>query len=537
MITGDIQDWQITASSSYPQEWDEGCHERYGRVYQPDGYGWCAKYKSSSEWLQVDLGVAAKITGVMTQGRGDGTEWVTSFMMSYSLDAFHWQYVTDLYGNQRVFEGNTDSYTVKHSYLDDPIVARFVKFHTVHWHRHPSMRVEILGCQVCKAQLGLPPYGKLTASSHKEWKEGQSCLADDGFIMTNKGWCPRKNKENEWLQIDIGPPTLVTGVVTRGRGDTGRKHWVTRFKISYSNDTQKWEFYRDATHLGAKEFGGNVDKDIERYHYLNNPFVARYVRFHPLDWNKRISMRAGVIGCPFKVENLAYRKESWINNKRHYKRHIRNQWMHGHAARAVDGDYDQSLHSCTILDNFYVEKPVWMVDLGKKGAKVSGVMVITWQGQGQDRNTNYHDYMYNLDRLVVYISDKKTNAIPDDKSGSRCGEISRLNDAIFRPRLHVQCHNMVRGRYVYIEAWGVANRWSRLFSAVLCERDRERDIGIVAAVNSGSVADILSVSTFMYTSGRYYGHGRGYPDILNSRNRRLATPMTSHQLRANQKAS
>ena len=38
----------------------------------------------------------------MTQGRGDGTEWVTSFMMSYSLDAFHWQYVTDLYGNQRV---------------------------------------------------------------------------------------------------------------------------------------------------------------------------------------------------------------------------------------------------------------------------------------------------------------------------------------------------------------------------------------------------------------------------------------------------
>ena len=62
MITGDIQDWQITASSSYPQEWDEGCHERYGRVYQPDGYGWCAKYKSSSEWLQVDLGVAAKVS-------------------------------------------------------------------------------------------------------------------------------------------------------------------------------------------------------------------------------------------------------------------------------------------------------------------------------------------------------------------------------------------------------------------------------------------------------------------------------------------
>ena len=39
---------------------------------------------------------------MMTQGRGDGNEWVTSFMVTYSLDAFHWQYVSDLYGNQRV---------------------------------------------------------------------------------------------------------------------------------------------------------------------------------------------------------------------------------------------------------------------------------------------------------------------------------------------------------------------------------------------------------------------------------------------------
>lgn len=43
-----------------------------------------------------------QVTGVMTQGRGDGNEWVTSFMVTYSLDAFHWQYASDLYGNQRV---------------------------------------------------------------------------------------------------------------------------------------------------------------------------------------------------------------------------------------------------------------------------------------------------------------------------------------------------------------------------------------------------------------------------------------------------
>ena len=38
----------------------------------------------------------------MTQGRGDGYQWVTSYMVSYSLDAFDWDYVSDIYGNQRV---------------------------------------------------------------------------------------------------------------------------------------------------------------------------------------------------------------------------------------------------------------------------------------------------------------------------------------------------------------------------------------------------------------------------------------------------
>ena len=69
MISGEIQDWQITASSSYPVDWDKGCHERYGRLFQTNGLSWCAKFKAPSEWLQVDLGVIAKVssaTGIKT---------------------------------------------------------------------------------------------------------------------------------------------------------------------------------------------------------------------------------------------------------------------------------------------------------------------------------------------------------------------------------------------------------------------------------------------------------------------------------------
>jgi len=42
------------------------------------------------------------VTGLLSQGRGEGNEWVTAFLVSYSLDAYHWLYITDQYDNQRV---------------------------------------------------------------------------------------------------------------------------------------------------------------------------------------------------------------------------------------------------------------------------------------------------------------------------------------------------------------------------------------------------------------------------------------------------
>ena len=53
--------------------------------------------------------------------------------------------------------------------------------------------------------------------------------------------CPAE----QWLQFDVGPPTLVTGVVTKGRGDGRKKHWVTEYRLSYSNDSRLWHFYKD----------------------------------------------------------------------------------------------------------------------------------------------------------------------------------------------------------------------------------------------------------------------------------------------------
>ena len=54
-------------------------------------------------------------------------------------------------------------------------------------------------------------------------------------------------------------------------------------------------------------------------------------------------------------------------------------------------------------------------------------------------------------------------------TGHKCATISRLNNALFNPRLHFECPEVRKGRYVYVKASGVKDRWRKLFTVVLCE--------------------------------------------------------------------
>ena len=62
--------------------------------------------------------------------------------------------------------------------------------------------------------------------------------------------------EHQWIQWDLGPPHRITGIITKGRGDTRRRHWVQSYTLTYSNDTLVWYTYRDTNHLEAKVGGG-----------------------------------------------------------------------------------------------------------------------------------------------------------------------------------------------------------------------------------------------------------------------------------------
>ena len=52
----------------------------------------------------------------------------------------------------------------------------------------------------------------------------------------------RTNDLNQYIQVDIGRPIIVTGVATQGRGIAD--HWVQTYNIKYAmNDaSSSWEF-------------------------------------------------------------------------------------------------------------------------------------------------------------------------------------------------------------------------------------------------------------------------------------------------------
>ncbi|XP_049275295.1 lactadherin-like [Rhipicephalus sanguineus] len=204
LLAGRLQEWQLSASSTRQPE----CQLRYARVLELASRGaWCPAKDADTEWIQVDLGADAKITGLLTQGRGDGREWVSSFAVSYSMDAYHWKHCLDVHGNKKAFLGNTDSHSLKLSYLDPPVHARFLRLHVLRWHGRPSLRFEPLGCQECNEVISVPPVARLTASSWRPWHPQQgSCSPDEGQLFARGGWCALRNNGNQWLQCLVYLP-------------------------------------------------------------------------------------------------------------------------------------------------------------------------------------------------------------------------------------------------------------------------------------------------------------------------------------------
>ena len=91
-----------------------------------------------------------------------------------------------------------------------------------------------------------------------------------------------------------------------------------------------------------------------------------------------------------------------------------------------------------------------------------------------DKKPTYRDYVLNLERLTVFISNKPRLESPALESEIKCGSVSRSNNALFHPKLRMECNGggsdtAVKARYVYIMSTPVPNRWDRIFNSIFCQ--------------------------------------------------------------------
>ena len=65
-------------------------------------------------------------------------------------------------------------------------------------------------------------------------------------------WSSRVLDLKQWLQVDLGSYTTVTGVATQGMNS----HWqrVTKYRLQYSNDGVNFQFYKEKDDNSFKVF-------------------------------------------------------------------------------------------------------------------------------------------------------------------------------------------------------------------------------------------------------------------------------------------
>ncbi len=104
---------------------------------------WCAGVGKKDEWLQMDTGKVQAIQGIVTQGRRNADQWVTTFRIMVSEDLNSWRSVEC----GRIFDGNVDRETKVKTLFNEPVKARYVRVMVETWQNWLCMRAAVILCE------------------------------------------------------------------------------------------------------------------------------------------------------------------------------------------------------------------------------------------------------------------------------------------------------------------------------------------------------------------------------------------------------
>ncbi|XP_070819516.1 coagulation factor VIII [Chaetodon trifascialis] len=182
--------------------------------------------------------------------------------------------------------------------MGPPTVGTWLVECTIGDYQLAGMRAKLLVYNPrCISPLGMKSGriedSQITASDHIDnWQPQLARLDQSGYI---NAWMGR-NKMS-WIQVDLQRPTLLHGVQTQGVRAKLRDNYIRFFTISYSLDQETWTTYRGNSTSKAKVFYGNMDSSKVKDNRFAPPFVARYVRIHPVDFKLKPALRLELLGC------------------------------------------------------------------------------------------------------------------------------------------------------------------------------------------------------------------------------------------------
>uniref|UniRef100_A0AAV2JYV4 Neuropilin n=1 Tax=Knipowitschia caucasica TaxID=637954 RepID=A0AAV2JYV4_KNICA len=308
--SGKITDDQITASSSF---YDEHWLPRQARLNCNDN-AWTPNEDSNREYIQVDLHVLKVLTGIATQGaiskETQKSYYVTTFKLEVSTNGEDWM-VYRHGKNHKVFHANTDPTEVVLNRIPQPVLARFVRIRPQSWKNGIALRFELYGCQITDAPCselqglmsGVLPDSQISSSSMRDLHGSMGAAR---LVASRSGWFPNPTQPiagEEWLQVDLGVPKTVRGIITQGarglEGSTSAENraFVRKYKLAHSLNGKDWTHIIDSKTGLAKIFEGNGHYDTPEVRRFEE-IVAQFVRVFPERWSPAgIGMRMEVLGC------------------------------------------------------------------------------------------------------------------------------------------------------------------------------------------------------------------------------------------------
>ncbi|KAG9332940.1 hypothetical protein JZ751_014035 [Albula glossodonta] len=279
-------------------------------------YPWLSdRYDTPGDQVaEVDLSFLRVLTGIATQGavskETQKSYYVTTFKLEVSTNGEDWMIYR--HGkNHKIFHANTDPSEVVLNRVPQPVLARFVRIRPQTWKNGIALRFELYGCQITNAPCsemqgmlsGLLPDSQISASSVRDlhWSPGAARL-----VASRSGWFPKSAQSvagEEWIQVDLGVPKMVRGVITQGArsGEGGtsvdNRAFVRKYRLAHSLNGRDWRFLMDSKTSLPKVFEGNTHYDtpeIRRFEEI----ATQYIRIYPERWSPAgIGMRLEVLGC------------------------------------------------------------------------------------------------------------------------------------------------------------------------------------------------------------------------------------------------